>query len=392
MKPADESEIIATLKPKAGAEVSSDDVAGEKAISLPDMPESVLDGRLGELYLKRMNDFPIALALPALLTAAGVLVEPNGGPLRANLYTALVGPAECGKTEAIKRANYLMDLKPPLLLTVKAGSAEGLLALLGDKNKRALYFPDELSHMFEKMQITSASFAYILNSAFYNDGDTLTVAHRKKIEFMCRLSIIGGIVDEKFGESFGSATTGGLYTRFLFGQCPTDFMHLWRPNEGSPAFTDQLIEAPVNRDIWDARDEVVKKESLSRRLLEVVLRCASICAAFDGRDELRAKNLEPAWELARYQTRMRMLLQPNPGKNHEAQVAMKILNYLDTHPAGKYLKLRDVLSDTHAYAYGPATCERAIAAMSANGEVEQSKIKNTRGREIRLIRRVESEE
>lgn len=360
-----------------------------EAINLPDMPEAVLDGHLGEICKKRLGDFPIALSWLPLLTAAGVLVQPTNNVVRTNLYAAIVGPQHCGKSQAIERANLLMDLKPPIIEEVKPGSAEGLLKQLGDRQGSAvLLYPDELSHLLEKAQITNASFAYILNSQFYKDEAHLTIAHGAKVDFNCRLSLIGGIVDEKFDDSFGSATTGGLYDRFLFGQCPTGVgEYLYRPWEGPAAFDGQLADCRVNPDVWDARDEVAKKEKLNPRLLELSLRVAAICAAFDGRDELRAADLGPAWELARYQSRVRMLLKPNAGKNFEAQIAVKITNYLNRHaPEGTWLVLRQVLHSTRANDYGPSVANRALDAMTFAGSIEQTTQETGRGPKRRLVR------
>lgn len=358
-------------------------------IALPDMPDAVLDGRLGEICLTRMRDFPIAYAWTALLVAAGALIKrQEHGTLRANLFGALVGPVHSGKTAAIDCAHFLLDVKDPLLAQLKAGSAEGLLAKIGDQQGQGvLLYPDELAHLLEKTQITNASFAYILNSLFYKSEEELTIAHGKTVRFNCRLSLVGGIVDEKFDDSFGSATTCGLYDRFLFGQCPSSAEYLWRPIEGRPATTDTFDEVPVDREIWAARDDLVAKEKLSPRLLEIALRAAGICAAFDGRESLLAKNLEPAWELARYQDRVRMLLQPNAGRNFEAKIALKILAYLNRHaPDGQWLVLRQVLRDTRAYDYAPSVAERAIDAMKFGVAIEERQTTVGKGQKQRQIR------
>ena len=145
----------------------------------------------------------------------------------------------------------------------------------------------------------------------------------------------------------------------------------------------------VQSDVWEARDQIAKAEKINFRLLDIAIRTALICAAFDGQKTLHADDLAPSWALARYQQRVRALLQPNTGKNQEAQVALKILTYLQTHSVdGKFLKLRDVLTATHAYEYGPATCERVIGALVFGGDVEQAEITNTRGRKVRRLRRV----
>jgi hypothetical protein len=385
------SEVLAevsTLSEKLTS-ASSHRVVVTEDLKLPDMPESVLEGRIGEICKSRMGDFPLAYSWPALVTAAGVLMRPSNSTLRSNLYTALVGPPHSGKSQAIDRANRLMDLAPPLLAKVKPGSIEGFLKQEGgDKHGPVLLNPDELSHTLEKAQITNASFAYVLNTGFYEDELNLTVAHGAEVHFNRRLSVIGGIVDENFEESFGGATTGGLYDRFLFGQCPTGIdEYLFRPWEGTAAFDGQIDERHVNHDVWEARDEMVKREKLNPRLLEIALRVAAVCAAFDGRNELRACDLGPAWELARYQARVRLLLKPNAGKNFEAQVAAKILNYLNRYaPDGGWLVLRKVLHATNANNYGPSVVNRALDAMAFSGSIERSEQPAPKGQKRRLVR------
>jgi hypothetical protein len=364
-------------------------VASPDAVTLPDMPDSVLDGRLGEICQTRLADFPIAYAWPALLAAASVLVRvQEHGKLKANLYVCLVGPAHTGKSSAIERACHFLNVIPPALAPLKAGSGEGLLKRIGDQQGQGvLLFPDELSHLLEKLQIQNASFASILQTLFYKSEEELTIAKGKPVRFHCRLSIAGGIIDEKFEDLFSTATTSGLYDRFLFTQCPTGFEYLWRPIEDAPATTDTFEEVPIDRDIWAARDELVKNEKINPRLLEISLRAAAICASFDGRDGLRTTGLGPAWELARYQARARNLLQPNEGKNFEGRVAIKILGYLNQHaPDSKWLVLRQVLKATHAWEYGPSIAERALRAMAFGGAIEETIQTVGRGQKRRLIR------
>ncbi|MGC1418335.1 MAG: hypothetical protein WA817_23825 [Candidatus Acidiferrum sp.] len=411
MRPAEEAILAAQVEGQSEwdrilAEEELRAAAAPAEIKLPDMPDSVLDGRLGEICKGRMGDLPISYSWPALVVAAGLLVKPTKKVLRPNIYVALVGPVHSGKSVSIDRALYLLNLESPIVQKTKAGSAEGLLADIGDVGGDArLLYPDELAHTFGKAQIQNASFTYVLNSLFYNDNDNLTIAHGKKVPFNGRLSIAGGIVEENFGDSFGSATTGGLYDRFIFGQCPSDFQYLHRPQEDQPAFKlkneasyedgpdsldtgdKQPIEVFVNPDVWDARDQLAKAEKLNPRLLEITLRMAAICAAFDGRVELRAADLSPAWEMARYQHRVRMLLQPNPGKNFEAQVAHKVLAYLRRHESdGQWLVLRQVLRDTRAYDFGPSVVERALNAMTFGGAIEQGELPGGRGQKKRLVR------
>jgi Bifunctional DNA primase/polymerase, N-terminal/Primase C terminal 1 (PriCT-1) len=363
-------------------------IATDENVALPDLPEAALDGSLGDICQTLLRDFPLALAWPALLAAAGALIRSTPNQPRTNLYVALVGPAHCGKSCAIEAANYFLDVRPPMLESLKAGSAEGLLAKIGDQNGNSvLLFPDELSHLLEKAQIAGASFAYALNTAFYHGESTLTIAHGQIVKFNCRLSLIGGVVDEKFDDSFGSATTGGLYDRFLFGQCPSGYSYLWKPLDGPPAITETFDGPRVNADVWEARNGIHQAEKINPRILELAIRCAFICAAIDGREELRAADLAPAWALARYQQRVRILLQPNGGKNFEGRIALKILNHLGSNAAdGRYLVLRDVLRATRAYEYGPSTCERALNAMRFGGSIEEIGNTSEKGQKRRLIR------
>jgi hypothetical protein len=379
-------------------------------LSRPDMPEAVLDGQLGQWCRTRLHDFPIALAWPAILAAASVLVEQGDGA-RCNLNVCLVADPHHGKTQAQERANFLFRLNDLGRLDEnKYGSAEGLLEQVGDRNGNPLlWFPDELSHLLEKAQIQGASFPYILNTLFYKDHNDLTVQHRKKVRFNARLSIAGGVVEQNFGDSFGAATTAGLYDRFLFGLFPTgNFEYVYRPMQGGPVVelrpspADQTamnfgpeqsisvdVRAPkIDPSVWDARDEIQKSDKIESRVLELAIRVAMVCAAWDGKPMLRASDLGPAWELARYQQRVRQILQPNTGRNFEAMAAFKILDYLKRYADGeKYIPWRDVLRGTKVAEFGPSVAERAVSTMIFAGEIDEATVRPEKGgRAKRLVR------
>jgi len=235
---------------------------------------------------------------------------------------------------------------------------------------------------------------------FYKDRNNLTVQHRKQVPFNARVTIAGGVVEQNFGDSFGAATTAGLYSRFLFGLCPSNFRYLYRPMEGTPVVEENRVsatlpfggdqdtklqlprlEAPaIHPDVWAARDEIHHQEKIEPRLLELCIRTALICAAWDGKSELRAADLGPAWELARYQQRVRSVLQPNPGRNFEAMAAYKILTYLELHADGeKWLAWRDVYRATHILNFGPSVAERAMNGLVFAGDIDQSAVKSPRG-------------
>lgn len=376
----------------------------------PDMPAGVLCGYLGEVCRTRLSDFPIAYAWLATLAAASVLVKPHHAS-RSNLYVAPVGPPDSGKSEAQRRANYLfgLDVQDGLLITDKFGSAEGMFERIGDRQgETVIWAPDELSHLLEKAQIQGASFPFILNTLFYNDRNNLTVQHRKRITFNARVTIAGGVVEDNFGNSFSAATTAGLYSRFLFGLCPSNFRYLYRPMEGDPVVEEcagtqlpldigpQLpkVNAPtIHPDVWAARDEILRSEKFEEpRLLELCIRTAIICAAWDKRPELRAADLGPAWELARYQQRVRLVLQPNPGRNFEAMAAYKILTYLKQHADGeKWLAWRDVCRRTHVAEFGPSVADRAMNGLVFAGEIDQTAIKPPKGGKEKILVRLARE-
>lgn len=345
------------------------------AVLLADMSEAVLSGRLGEICQKMMihgGRFPIAYAWPALVTAASALVPRHSEKQRVNLYTALSGPVHSGKTQAIDAAQQLLGVQSPTLMSVMAGSAESLMRHISDAAGAArLFSPDELSHMLEKASIQNASFASVLSRAFYHTKFTLLMQGKTKAEFNASLSILGGIVDDRFEELFSRATTSGLYDRFLFGACPSGFEFDYYPFEEKQQMysLDTVFVAPevwTEKSIWQHRDR-----EMNQRVVEIALRVAIICASFDGKTLLSAADLKPALALAEYSQRIRKLLKPNEGENLEAKVALKLLAYLERMEGG-YVSKRKLLHDTGAYRYSPSAVKRALDIMDANGDIEMT--------------------
>jgi len=339
---------------------------------LADMPETVLDGRLGDLCREKMLDrFPVAYAWPALVTVASVFVLRYNEKQRLNLYTALAGPVGSGKTQAIDAAQQLLGVEPPVLMSVMAGSAEHLMRYMDKSNgDTRLFSPDELGHMLEKAGIQNASFASVLSRAFYHTQFTILMKGKARAEFNASLSILGGIVDDRFEDLFSRATTGGLYDRFLFGCCPGGFQFDYFPfdAERKEFETKSVFVAP---EVWNVKSawQKEKENPLEPRVIEIALRVAIICAAFDGRTLLEAKDLAPMKALAEYEQRIRRLLKPNEGESLEAKIALKIDAYLDRFDGG-YIERRKLLHDVGAYRYGPSVAKRALDVMYANGDIE----------------------
>jgi hypothetical protein len=150
------------------------------------------------------------------------------------------------------------------------------------------------------------------------------------------------------------------------------------------------LNAPgIHRDVWAARDEIHQQEKIEPRLLELCIRTALICAAWDRKSELRAADLGPAWELARYQQRVRTVLQPNPGRNFEAMAAYKILTYTQQHADGeKWLPWRDVYRATKVMEFGPSVAERAMNALVFAGEIDRAEVKPPNGGKTKILLRL----
>jgi hypothetical protein len=254
-------------------------------------------------------------------------------------------------------------------MDVLSGSAEQLVRKAKDAagNPR-LFSPDELGHLFEKMRIEKSSFPYVLNRAFYEDKFEVLMGHRECATFDCVLSIVGGMVDDKFQDLFSAGTTGGLYDRFLFGQCPGNYSYDYFPFEGGFERTSRVCPS-IDPGVWQAKSEWKKQETaLNPRVVEIAIRAATICAGIDGRQTLHASELGPARELVRYQTNIRKVLRPNPGENFEARLAHKFLDYLSRQ--GGFVSRRDMYRHTNAYDLGPSTADRALSILHANGEIE----------------------
>jgi hypothetical protein len=379
---ADATKLIEATE-KLLKDVKRDQAVPVVSTGLRDMPDTVLDGRLGEICSKHMSNFPISLAWPALLAGASALCDQYGTGVRANLYVALVGPPHAGKSQSIEHALSWLGVDPPVRKEVYTGSAEQLVRELKDAsgNPRLLCV-DELGHLLAKAQIQNASFPFILSNAFYKDKFDVSMSGKEKVQFDCALSIVGGLVEEKFQDSFGPGTTGGLYDRFIFGQCPDGYRHDYFPFAGTPQIR-ALNPVAIRQDVWTTKSEWMKQDKeLNPRVIELVIRAAAVCAAFSGERTLTPEMLRPARELLRYQSNIRKLLKPNPGENFEAQQTHKFLDYLDR-AGGEWVGKREMFRDTRAYDKGGSTGNRALSVLHANDDIEITSI----GKRV-MVRRI----
>jgi hypothetical protein len=344
-------------------------------LHLKDMPESCLVGRLGQICDERLGDLPRAYAWLALLAVGSVFLDSQNSNPPTMLYVALVGPVHSGKTQAIERAVDILGLEKPQLMRTYSGSAEQLVRRLSDAagNPRLLHI-DELAHLFKKQQIDRASFPQILNEAYYNQKFEVLSGHKpQRVDVDVKLSMIGGIVEELFQDSFAKETVGGQHDRFLFGLCPGNFHFDYAPLEGSPE-KFHITPVKIDRTVWEAKREYLAAHpQMNPRILETSIRTAVVCAAFNGNKTLKGFQLGPAFALAEYQLNIREILQPNTGETVEGKACSKILNYVMRYK-GKYLSRRQALRDTHVYDLGPTVADRVISVLKANGDIEVTKI------------------
>jgi Bifunctional DNA primase/polymerase, N-terminal len=366
------------------------------------MPDDVVpDSRLGELFYEHMSaDFPIDYGWIALIHAAGVLVPPTcaGGIMAGvdedmtNFYTALVGPVNSGKSQATTWARRFIGITDTSTnyLEVKAGSAEGLWPRMYEKQTKGLLADqvmldvDELSHLCKKIAIDKSSFGQVLTSGFYKRRQTLIIAGGKEVSLNCAMSWIGGVVGDEFEVCFGSSTTGGLYDRFMFGMCPTDYSFNYRQFPGT--FTGSFTPIPVTVDpsVYEVTRHWKKENAAFTREVELGVRYAKVIASFDGRSTLYGKDMEGApYAFAKEQAKIRAILKPNAGENPDAAFANAVIAWLKRHTTPRtWVPLRKVKNGLNVFRQklGPNVIERAINSLVRQGEIEYRK----EGKLIRL--------
>jgi hypothetical protein len=356
----------------------AEDVIDDRVPERVDMPTAVLDGALGLLYKGHLRHHPISYAWPTLLSAASVLIPRVKGLIRTNLYTCLVGPTHSGKSYVMDDVLKLlgMDIGHAGLLSAKFGSAEGLVERLKSRAGRSiLYDVDEIHYLFAKAGIEHASYPHMLNSLYYQDEAEGGISKKQWI-IDCRLSLHGGIAEDKFEDAFGSITLGGLYDRFTFGIVAVPHTCLWRPFE-SQRVELQPVTVEVDRSVWSAKNRWVEEMNIDPRVAENALRCAYIAACFDG-EPLTATRLAPAKAMAEYQMRIRHVLVPNPGDRPEAQCAHRIRTWFQQHAAeGQVVKRNQLYKSLHITRYDPSVFSRCLDHMVFNGELEADQYKQS---------------
>lgn len=376
----EECEIVA---PGAVESVLEEDDANVAEVE--DMPDECMSGRLGDIYEKYLPRFPRAYGYTALVANASALIQDRALGVRTNFFGINVGASGSGKTEVDAWARSILGVCQSVLITGFIGSGEQFVTKYGDaEGNTRLFDPDEAAHFLSKAMLEHASFPYLFTRAFGQDQFEMTVGKQKKDEqylFHQHLSFYGGIVEEKFEEAFTGASTAGFYQRCFFGHGPTNFPYNYQPVPTELRAREHCVPSAVQIDesVWEQlkewSKELATERNDNRRLLEVCLRVMTICAAFDGRDVLTAKELGPMRHLIDYQKRVRMVLRPNQGETIEGKITDRILRFMESLPPGCAVTKRKLYTATHIHRLSTTTADRVLKSLIA-----QNLLRENRGR------------
>jgi hypothetical protein len=364
------------------------------------LPERVLTSeRLQDIYMDyfQSNDWPLSLALPALVTAASVVVpQPayrsnlliGGDDDMTSLYTALIADVGAGKTAVARWAMQAIGIyEPPTgshYYAAKSGSAEQLVKHLAKKqqtftNKSVLVDPDEWAHLFSKAAIPDASFPTVLTTSFYKRNQVFTVGGvggGREYSLDLAMSFIGGIIEDDFDTVFGAASLGGLYDRFLFGRAPDNYHWNFRQcpiPPGKHFDTWNLKSVQVDPSVFEVTKSWAKENPPLglTRIPEVVVRIARIYACLDGRPEITGKDMEPLHPLALYQLGLRKAFKPNPGLNPDAVYANRVLAWVAKY-AGEWTSIAKLKQ--HMWRLeeklGPQVAFRSLIGLGRAGRIQ----------------------
>jgi hypothetical protein len=356
-----------------------------------DMPAEVLTGRLREIAEGDMGHFPMAYAAPSLLATASAMmphtVEDHGdrlvvGRSMLNLFVALVGPVNTGKTQADEWSRGLLGIAGSNISEAKAGSSEALVRKFakmrtdGKLGENVLIALDEWSYFFAKAGIQNSAFVGLLTSAFYKRELEILSGGGKDLKLNCGLSFTGGIVADQFETCFGSESLGGLYDRFLFGLCPDGYRHNYRPFTG-PRLSVTPIPVSVNMELYELANELKQAHTELTREPELALRAAQICAAVDGQPVVDSRYAGMIRAMTLEQARLRTILTPNGGETIDAKIASAILSWMRRNlKDGQWVNGRDLKRGIHRTVekLGPNAYGWALKGLSESGSVETKEL------------------
>lgn len=272
------------------------------ASSIPEIPPEAAYGWLGRKAVE--SGMPLGFIYPALLGVyAGKPIR--SGKVHPSLYIALLGDVETGKSQAIERAQAVLDMKEPAVVRRSASSDRGLFKLFGDDPKQKdapkksggtfVMCLTELRHMFTKMAMENNSLPPALSALWDSGKDFGTADKFNNVGCAVTLSIVGGLKckdADEFSAVFGADTMHGLYSRFVFGS--TSEKWEYKP-EDIVAERRDPCEITVTAEAW-SRLAAWRKEKPGRsRLAEIAMRIAVISEAAEmGSDWLSEETRQEA--------------------------------------------------------------------------------------------------
>jgi hypothetical protein len=343
-------DMLAQPAPEPVAAVAEQPAAGKpKGIhEVLVFPEAALYGWCGE-WARRLET-PLGFAYPAMLTAFAPCIRTYAKEIRGTLYTALLGPPHCGKSETIDRA--LAIIRYPEENTAKRtvpGSDRGLINIFGGKAKGdkkndpnavpvhlqtakpRLLVQDELANTLSKACIQNSSLPATLCSLFYKDEAGASDKTGEHIALM-KLSILGALKcddPEDFTEVFGKRTTGGLYDRFLFCIGDKDWKYgKWMQRPAEPDFRGPGL-AVVTPEAERMCDEwVASNDKLHARLGELAMRIAYISASANHDKVITVPCIQAALVFADWQVKVREKFVAGVGEGVDALATNAIINAL----------------------------------------------------------------
>jgi hypothetical protein len=298
-------------------------VAIVRRAPLEEMPENCMHGYLAQ----RARDIqvPFGYGYPALLAAASTIAKPSEsfGPVRTNLYVALLGPVGRGKTVATSRAVRALLMADLLTNRLTPGSDRGLIGLFKKSaGKPALLLQDEFRNTMAKASIQGSSLAPVICQLW--SEDVAGAADKKGVEECdVKLSILGNLACAdgiEFAEIFGQQTSKGMADRFILGLAPeskwTDVQVHQDDREGVPCRVPGWV--------FEKKHEWEQKNGRSR-LGEMVLRVALVTSSMNGETEITEAALQAAFRFCEWQLAIRGEYAPGISENLDAKCTEAVL-------------------------------------------------------------------
>ena len=365
-----------------------------KQQKLYQMPESCMYGWLGDVA--RKLDTPLGFAYPAVMTKWAAQIQTLPKHVRPTLYTCLMGPVHCGKSETIKRADaYIHLFDADAVKWTVPGSDRGLINIFGgkkqkddkdDKNladtpKTRILLQDELRNTIAKANIQGSSLPSTLCSLWSQDE---AGAADKTGEHVClvRLNILGGLKAddaEDFAEVFGKDSTTGLYDRFVFGIAPKGWKyHKWEcPTPVMRAPKGCEIPGHIFQMLEEWRDVDTKTRG---RLGEIALRIAYITSAANHDSEVTVESMCCALEFVQWQEAIRSAYKAGLGDAIDAQCTNAILTVLEKLEPGVWIRWKDMAAKKNWYRkYGSTVLSRVRDALAKTGSTVEETIEEQDG-------------